>query len=402
MATLACRFRRSGVEVPSALFAIVGHDVQEVMGNRERYLPQNNHGAMVCISLIHVSAIFTFASTAEVQRVAWDALKRITDDMFDECGVAGENSPAYQAYWLRLLEPLLAMVQAWPLANDSSARALLDVIPSARVALRFLTDQRGNLLPIGDSNANPSGVEPSEPGVLISESRGFYVYRSEEILLTFRCGYSHYAHKHCDDTAITFSRHGVDLVLDAGFFGHDWRDPKVIYTKSQAGHSGFFFRKLDDVHPGGLYRPDRLKIHSSMVDRSDSTAVVEGYVEAESHGSLKRRLEVTDAGDIFLTDSFVGEVGQSAVRRFLVPSDAALRVAGDHVRISRRDVWLEIRPAAESQPLNVEIVSGQVEPQMRGWVAPRPGELEVCFSLELPMDEGNEQVLILRSGGLGV
>lgn len=117
MATLACRFRRSGVEVPSALFAIVGHDVQEVMGNRERYLPQNNHGAMVCISLIHVSAIFTFASTAEVQRVAWDALKRITDDMFDECGVAGENSPAYQAYWLRLLEPLLAMVQAWPLAN---------------------------------------------------------------------------------------------------------------------------------------------------------------------------------------------------------------------------------------------------------------------------------------------
>src|SRR5699024_9945650 len=137
--------------------------------------------------------------------------------------------------------------------------------------------------------------------------------------------------KHCDYTSFTVEHNGVHLVLAGGFFGHDWRDPKVIYSKSQRAHSGPVLRAFDDLHPGAIYRAEASRVERTLKQvEEEGNFVFDCRVTIDGNDALHRRVAVLSPTEIRLQDSILASAGPcgEVVQRFLIPIEANIRVSG--------------------------------------------------------------------------
>lgn len=387
MCYLAAMYQEAGQNSPPAVGAIVKRDVDTVLNHPDAYLQTNNHGAMVAIGLIHSCSIFYPSQIAGID-AAVKHLERLLEVIFDDQGVVAENSPSYQAFWGRLLAPVSAFAHLWGVSAISSI-GLDEALEQVMAALSFFTDRRGKLLPIGDTNWSSSPVKGVEDEVLFSARMGFATYARGETMLTFNCGHENYAHKHCDDTSITLSYKGVPLVLDGGFWGHDWNDPRVIYSKSQSAHSGLFLREFDDLHPGRVVFPGRELLSGSLQRIDDEERSWRGEVTVSDGRKLVRTVTAWSPTDIEICDAArLGSLGGELVARYLLPatgsfelhgSNAVVKADGCRLELDFSDCWLT-RPARL-----FEAVEG---PPLRGWECVGLGVLGPVRCLELDLQAG--------------
>jgi hypothetical protein len=374
-----------GWDFPIAAINILHHDLESVLIDQQSYIHTNNHGAMVGIAFIHAAQIF-LGLDSTVAELGWSSLKEIVGSIFDGQGVAGENSPEYQAFWISLLTPLAQMSRTWPIPRSPAWFDVTQVVSQAEDALGHFTDHAGHYLPIGDSHPGRSLVPPSRNTVLVTEEHGFACYSQRDTLLTFNCGHSNYAHKHCDDTSITLSYGGLSLILDSGYFGHDWRDDRVIYTKSQSAHSGLFLEEFDDLHPGRLMFPGRETMRGKLEHERDANVFV-GTVDVQDGRSLQRRITIRGPESFLIEDRVTTPLAieSRAVRRFLFPAGAQIRVQDHEISVRIEDVLLRLIVDRDSSAGPVRVFSGVSGPPMRGRISPRLGQLTPCYCLELPI-----------------
>ena len=391
--SLACRYRIQGWRFPDAAVNILHQDLGTVVAEPDSYITTNNHGAMVSIALIHAAQIFTSLDDS-IAELGWESLRDILGDIFDEQGVAGENSPEYQSVWISLLKPLARMSRDWPISTAPAGFSLTEVVSRAEAALGHFTDHTGRFLPIGDARRHKSPVPPARNALLVTEEQGFACYTEGDTLLTFNCGHRNYAHKHCDDTSITLSYGGRPLIIDSGYFGHDWRDERVVYTKSQAAHSGLFLEEFDDLHPGKLLFPGR-EILRGRLEREGTTNAFLGTVAVNDGRFLKRRLEIIGPHRFLIEDLIIAPPDSYSVgvRRFMLPKDSQISVHGHQLSISIGDVLLRL--VLESGTLSgpVRTLSGVSSPAMRGWNSPGAEKLEPCQCVELPIDANTKSTI---------
>lgn len=380
--TLALLYQQRGSALPDSALQIIGHDIRRLTDPTAQHIRPNNHGAMASIALIHASRMFHgFPSAASA---GWEHLRNILDAIFDEHGLAGENSPEYQQFWIELLAPLEELVEAWP-AEEDEAHMLAVTIQGARRALAHFTDHRGRLLPIGDSHTGTSIVDPARDECMTYEHHGFGTYSFEETVLTLNCGHQHYSHKHCDDTSITLAFKGVPLVQDSGFYGHDWNDVRTTYSKSQSAHSGLFLEEFDDLHPGKLYFPGK-EVLTGSIKPVHGGMGWEGIVLVQDGRSLTRRVQCISPREFHLVDHVVSEGKASpAVRRFMLPYGSLLSVGVDSIRVDHGSVRLDILFDERSLSGPVRVHSGVEEPLLRGWTSSKLLELERGLCVEIPI-----------------
>lgn len=392
---VACRYQRDRQAFPRAGLRILKQDIDRVTTDPSRFFTANNHGAMIAISLIHATQVFSGISS-RIGDEAWKALKDIVDETFDDNGIPCENSPNYHAYWISLLEPFAEMSSVWPLRSSPYWFDLSDVVSAARSALTHFTDHTGAYVPIGDSHATPSLVTPSRESLLVSEHSGFVCYSYGDTLFTFNCGYTNYAHKHCDDTSITLAYRGVPLIVDAGYFGHDWRDPRVIYTKSQAAHSGLFLEDFDDLHPGKLIFPGREVLASSLTEEMGSLSFT-GHVQATDGRWLRRRVSILDELNFEISDHIHSPegAGNTGVQRFTFAPGAELTMTHGTIAVHHHGITLRLLYDDASLRDRPRLFMGADAPRIRGWTSPTPGVLVPTQCLELPILANSEVALSL-------
>lgn len=383
--SLACQYALDDVDLPEEVFALLREDVSLVMGDMDTFLKTNNHGAMSAIALIHATEVFD-GLPGDVPAKAWTRLGAILDEILDEHGLAGENSPGYQGFWLQLLEKLDDMRREWPLEGGHTLPDLDQRAHGVREALAVFTASGGMLLPIGDTETRRSFAEPLAETVFFSAKQGFAVVIDGGVHVTFNCGHTNYAHKHCDDTSVTVTIHGVPMIADGGFYGHDWNDRRVVYSKSQASHSGLFLREFDDLHPGKLYWPGKEVIQGSMVQESTHPLGWRGDVRVADGRTLTRRVTMDSSATIDIEDTAeLSDIGGEPVRRFLIPGEADVTIEEGSAIVQRGDIRLRIRSRDPEGTTSPHVQSAVDEPEMRGWLSPRPGQLVAAHCIEFPM-----------------
>lgn len=381
--TLAVLYQDRGWEMPDSAGFMIRQDVDDALNQSTDYFRANNHGAMVAVSILHASRLFDGLEES-VAESAYSYLKTIIDDVFDPDGVPGENSPSYHHFWLNLLGPVLELLETGEagVRSDEALRALLE---RSRTALSHFVDHTGRFIPIGDSHSGKSPVPPARNTSSHNAIAGFYTLSRADTLLTFNCGHHKYAHKHCDDTSVTLSFRGVPILLDAGFFGHDYKDQRVVHTKSQSAHSGLFIEAFDDQHPGRFYKPGAERIRGKLLKGRSRQELCRGTVHFADGSRAERCVRLPDEGCLELIDTVVSDVAHQAVQRFLVSGAANLEVEESRIRGSLGAVQFAIDFSETERSGPVRVFNGQTQPVMRGWVAPKQRSLEPAHCVEIPI-----------------
>lgn len=399
LTTLVFLFQTEFHSVPEALTNIVRSDVVNLVRGRESFFPANNHGAMAAVALLHAAAVFP-QIRREVQEmglndpleVGLEELHKVLDSIFNDAGLAAENSPEYQRFWVTLLEPVSKFLKLFEDLSPSftKARAELDsLLENAReVFLQFL-DGAGRMIPIGDTH--PRYVSSFKDPVEFRgayEDLGFAVYKSEGTTLTFNCGSTNYAHKHCDDTSITLDYEGDNLILDSGYYSHDWNDPKAIFTKSQNAHSGLFACSLDNLHPGKVHFPGRERVKATMQSLSEDSWDMVGRVLIDGALKLERRVIAKSSRAFDIIDSIQGEPRDfgGVVSRYIFR-------AGRKMSLTDNRLWMDFeRCAVEFTFLGqlrdeIRFVSALEGSELKGWISPELNQLEPAVCLEVPLED---------------
>ena len=344
------------------------------------YIKNNNHGMMLAAALVHAAVIRRPQRDGLLLSFATESLVRTVQSAFDEFGYCNENTPAYHRFYIVFLKQMLEFSESFDVP-DAFPPALFSLLENAELAIRKLCLPDGDLPPHGDGALFPEQY-PSIDGIHFSPSNGFYIRKDGTSYLSVKCGYASVTHKQVDDTSLTLWRDGEFLFTDAGLHNYDWKNETTVSVKSQRGHSGLFFRSLDDVYPATVYRPGREMLSSSLSVEGplDGVHRVVAKVEVFGKGILERTLsEISDSG-FLISDSWDSLEGETPTSRFLVPASCAVRVSGSSVTVQG------LRSAATlswSSETAVVVHYGVGAPDMKGWVSPALNSIEPAYLVEL-------------------
>lgn len=397
LCTLHVKYAFEGVRTPNSLLRLLTNDVLNLLEDREYYFPVNNHGAMAAISLVHFCGVFPTLAKQLSDQIGHNVLQfsltqltRIINSIFDEFGIPNENSPEYHHFWVILLHPFSTLFDVLPplsgqSISDFDITKLLSLLDKAVSSLQMFKDTSGKLIPIGDTRPLLLADTGTAQGTLITEENGFAIYRGEDMVLTVNSGSVNYAHKHCDDSSITLSIGGENLILDAGYYSHDWNDPKAIYAKSQSAHSGLFLTELDNLHPGKLYWPGAQRVKASLTRLSTEKFHVRSSVTIDDCVNLEREVLMSKPNQIDISDSVDGKFSEygSIVRRFLVPLDAQTKFEKGYLEFVKGNILLEFYYPEQVAP--VSLLTCQTAPNLKGWVATNANELTPAKCIEIPI-----------------
>lgn len=398
LATLLFLFQEAEVEVPASLVALVRSDAANLVRGRESFFPANNHGAMAAVSLIHAAVIFPNVREDLLKLGAEDPLDvgiaeldEVLASIFNDSGLAAENSPEYQRFWITLLEPVSRFFDLFGEPSSSFTQAgdhLEELLVKAREVFHQFLDGAGRMIPIGDTHPRYiSGFTTPVEFKGVYEDLGFAIYKTAETTLTFNCGSTNYAHKHCDDTSITLGFKGENIILDSGYYSHDWNDPKAIFTKSQNAHSGLFVRALDNLHPGKVHFPGRERVRARMKSLSHEDWDVVGTVTVDDTIQLERRIQARNDRAFDILDRVEGDGSDfgGVVARYILPQGREVSVGDNSLWIDLEDFALEVTFIGQ-QRNQIQFVSSQLEPHLKGWISPELNQLEPAVCVEVPFD----------------
>ena len=349
----------------------------------------NNHGMMLCASLMQVTRHFEGQNAAAIYEFAATELLDILQEVFDEDGMCSENSPSYHRYYIRYLQGLL---QRLPSHNLPAVSSLLhhihDFLAQAQLALDRITLPNGYLPPLGDGNLENvarAGTSFTAEAETYSPYNGFYSHRKKNIYFAFKCGHSSITHKHADDTSIYLWAAGQTFITDAGHYNYDSADPINVAIKSQRGHSGAFFREFDEYYPGRLYLPST-PLTSGILNRDDQ-GKLSGTAFYNDVGTIMRTVSWETDFEITLVDRFSTISNAHPVIRFVVPSDihVTLDENGLSLQGKKARVYIQIQdPGTSVSPANrLRLSFGDSDSdEPFGWIADTFNHAEPAWNIQ--------------------
>lgn len=336
-------------------------------------IERNNHGLMLLDALIGVGLVSSDSS--EVLQRAVVELDRILGFVFGNDGFCNENSPAYHHLYVRLVEGLIIKYRDRP-GCESIVETAERYFETIKSSMSWVVKPNGDIPPLGDSNPSGSNYE-SKSGTFFSERVGLWVYKHAGLYLTFTCGFENLTHKHADDTSITLSYRGEDLITDAGTASYKYSDPRILALRTQKGHSGVYFPRFDKYHPAKLYGKG-IEAKSALIAASESSARG-GYMISGNH-IAHRHVTVLSPTKIRFEDH-ASSISQSrAVIRFIVPAHISVGVASSGFWLSGDSVSARV---TFSERVKVRVAVGEGEDPYRGWISVKPNETTPAQCVEV-------------------
>lgn len=295
------------------------------------FIKYDNHGMMLCVSLILINDYFK----NQKNRVVYiNKLIYILNVVFDSDGYVKENTIGYHDFYCKFIGNF---VDKYLLFRKSIGHAL-DECDSDLINLRLKADsvrskvvwQCGGIPPIGDSSEYHTKF-PSVSGLHYFPESGFVVFKNDDFYFSLICGSGSEVHKQMDDTSITLRYKGRDIFVDSGLFNFDWEDPNRRYVASQLGHSGFFAKEFDQH-----LRPIMIRKYGSYKAKIDfcffnfDMLVISCSVSIPNLLDIKRIVVLNvEKSTLNIFDSIDSMECFSFAQRFVLPSDALIQGGSD-------------------------------------------------------------------------
>lgn len=348
----------------------------------------NNHGLMSSIALLYWSAEVLSGDEAMVVRAkAMDRILSLARQSFDRRGLCYENTIGYHNFNLSCYDEVLALHDFYFLDPriDSDLRPILR---EAEEALNICVLQDGTVPTVGDSprykvrradSINSSGCFPES---------GYGVLKNEHVYLSLICGSRSEIHKHADDSSLTLWWDGHPLIVDAGSYLYDRKNPYRRTMESALGHSGIFLETVD-----GPLRPQIVREQADywayISDFSGDPTTERGLRGSYGLGPRARvDRHIQLVGDCWVTVRDVVRIGDSslsvrATQRWLVgPQLSGSRMGHGHWWFSSGTDTPGVTIIALSNS-EEELYSGEDWGKHRGWYSENYGQRSSTTGLDL-------------------
>lgn len=358
--------------------SVLRKDAKAISEDRLAY---NNHGMMLAFAGLHTVALrgVNKKERDRLLSICGSFVNKYLDKTFDDQGWSNENTPGYQDFFRKYL--LLA-------SNFANRYRIDDVLCNKIVSTQSRVDEalckvvlpNGNIPPIGESGAYPTRFK-SINGCHIFKSSGLYINKNKDTYLAIISGSRSETHKQMDDTSLTLWSRGQYLFVDSGLYNYNVNDSKTRAINSQRGHSGFFFKRFDD-----LRRPEFKKLYPSYLAKIDVHGDgVRDHIECECSIPVEglrwlRRIYVENLSRLIIEDEARGE--GELVQRFIVPIEA-------NIDINLNESKIQIDNGAASMTMllernaAVQIRTGELNPEVCGWRSTGFEKIEKSQVLEI-------------------
>jgi hypothetical protein len=378
---------------------IVGLDLELV--DQLDLLRPNNHGIMLALGILHATAVFDWDSAAAWRARATAFLRSALGEVFADSGVANENSPIYQKFYLDLLSQTVDFFE-WSGPSDWPREWFTDLLSRAEKAFRRMLLPDGSVPPIGDGCRSGQQDYRPLPGVLTATAEGLVTCSDGRTFFAAVCGNRGVFHKQLDDTAVYLNVDGKDLFTDAGLLSYSAGDELARSVRSQRGHSGLFFEEFDNLDPGAVISYSK---GTRSLDARITVADPEGrpfpgiVMRVGFRGTVVRRVVEWKSATSFVLEDEVSSTTDAhrAVRRFLTHPDAAVDIALPHLTVHHGSSWACLCLGAEEGSVRVyrghqpDVVDADHPDGLtKGFVALRPYEVRPTTLVELPMQPSAE------------
>lgn len=363
----------------AAIYDLLRADLEWAFDHRNIRL--NNHGLMLATAVLTGARVIGEGprqSGPRLQQYGADCIARILTYVFGDDGYCNENSPYYSLFYLRKLRELRSK-HAAALAETGTIGLVDDVLRRGASSLSTVVYSDGGIPPLGDSHRTGSR-HPSTAGTFVSRRTGFWVHKDHDMYVSLKCGGESATHKHVDDSSMTLQYRSTDIFMDSGYHSYTSNiDTRVRALKTQIGHSGLFFRELDDSTPAEIYRNHLIATTIDAPDDARCPTVVCSYT-AHGRNTAYRTVQVPGPDHVVIVDDYHTLDGWSPVQRFILPAHARVTHEQGRVLLAVGGVETEM---SFHYPLTCELVTGEESHPHRGWAAMQARTFEPTSCLEI-------------------
>lgn len=356
-------------------------------------IKNNNHGFMLVVSILIADVSlrkFIEGSGNDNKLFAIVKFRQILQIVFGEDKFCNENSPFYAHFYVHTLKSIRK--QFFGIENLTDFHSLInEYISSGQETLEKIIHPNAEIPPMGDSSVMATRYT-SIPGTHHSARTGFWVHKSQDRYLSFKCGFDTLVHKHADDTSITLRIRDKDFLIDSGFCSYNYADSRVASLRTQKSHSGVYFKELDNEYPAKLYKSPHFSTAGLVVG---TTNQVKGWSVVGGENFVSRTIDLVDDQTFVVSDSFYTKQFQPPVRRFIVPSEVSIDVLPTSMRLVNEGEWVEIKFDSE---VKMSVASGVIGADTRGWMSQKANSIvpSKCIDI-ISTDESKFPSFIIKT-----
>lgn len=387
------------------------------LADEKTYSKGTNHG------LEQALALFILSCESRAETWSADFKKLSVERILHEVSVAfsddsghNENSPQYQKYGIWQLLKIEALFKKYQGDLADFKIDLRQKINDATLTLAYMIAPNGSYCPIGDTEAIPypdifngheipeahavltfaltkgqQGKAPLAAGI-IRPSSGWAAMRSgwnddnDLHILTKSAFNSHY-HRHDDDTSFVLNAFGEEWITDGGLYKYVENDPMRIHLRSHFAHSlsspdGIDpTRKLEDVARRNAIENGSIAANESFVQMI--SYMFPNYISKRRIGLKDRVVEICDQ----LSPISKRNSAKFCTTRFLIPNDKKIEIEPNGVKVLGKSSTLFI--STSRTPHQINIVTGQKDPVIRGWQSRKFNTFEPAHSIEFQYAGGS-------------
>ena len=325
---------------------------------------KNNHGVMMDLGLLHLSALFREHSfSTQYRERALERIKEMFVESFDADGFHNENTIMYLNFNLKLYKEITYFCNHY--AFDSDIRQMFnDTIQKAEEALQYLVWQDGTIPPIGDGGQSKSGYESINASKFFKNGN-FALVKDDDTYFSLKCGWTTFIHKHVDEASITLRYKNEDLLIDSGKFNYDNNGPRPKLV-SFAGHSTIYPLKYENTQLKEMIK-QYASAEVSFYGADEKSTKIQASYSLEKGAIVVARHVDCGNGFIEMLDEWKCEKLQLMRQRFIIPGNAiveelAVTNGGYAYLITNNSQRMRIGIVNSSVSVAVRLTRGVVSP----------------------------------------
>ncbi|WP_411734371.1 heparinase II/III family protein [Paeniglutamicibacter sp.] len=330
---------------------------ERLLDHLDLYQP-NNHGIMLGMAHLHASTLFPASAQLRDASDWVKALYETLGQIIDADGIASENTPIYQVFYVSLIEDVLAFL-VWSGQFPGKVRIFQLLLRAAQIGVQRQLLPNGAVPPIGDS---PGGMQHRfRPllGKLWSPANGLAITSSESHYLSFIAGFKSVIHKQLDELSVCWWLNGEFVLRDAGLLSYDQSDLVAASMRGHQGHSLPTYVRFDSWTTRETIsfgkNSSRLRAHLISEERTADSTKFLGKLNFDGNKVLERNVSLFGTNRLSITDSFTATTHGDALVRFVF--DPSLKVesheagSGLVLRSANRRVVVKFRGDGTKSPI---------------------------------------------------
>lgn len=365
-----------------------------LLNELDLYQP-NNHGIMLGLAHLHTETLLPDLLAGPDAQAWVGRLYSTLGEIIDEDGIASENTPIYQVFYVMLLEDVVAFVE-WSGEYSGRVRLFQMLLRAAQIGVRKQLLPTGAVPPLGDS---PGGMQHRfKPmlGTLWSPNNGLAILSSESEYLSFTAGFRSVIHKQLDDLSICWWKNGQFIFRDAGLLSYDQNDPIAVGMRGPKGHSLPTYSQFDSWTTKNAisYGKNSSRLRGNLLSRTSTTDKIEMFAELsyDDKKILQRRVQLMKNKCLTTTDTFLATRYGRPLVRFLLDPSIEVNKRSDGAIILSNENFKAIAIFSASDP-NVQLTIDTHETQ----VALEHHRVATTWEILISIPECNDPIDIISS-----